>query len=362
MKRFLSLIIVPLMAIMCLCACGKDRTFDEIKKLYEETTQIYIVEEDNKFFAKESAPNSLTIKYSEIVSGAIGNTKAVTNLQKQYVVLGYQQKLLDYIYNYYESNCENFYKEISSAKVDKSEINNLYSSLENLNNALNDFKKEYNTFCSATEQGIASVMEFNLTNYSYELNKIIEKSFDFVYKFIDLNEKYCVKNYDYINTTNLELKIDKTYVDIAYIIYLTNFKAFDFSVGAKGISDMSVLVSNTSEYVLTDDLQDIRELSSTIMMGLDESSSNYNSTKSIVDEYLCALDVFNQRIATFKQLYNSEDIYNITMYKFDLVSGVSFDNYLETCSKTKQATINFMDEFVLTVYKNLVNNLSLMTV
>ncbi len=360
MKKIFSLLILPLVAIIFLCACNSDKSYEDVKKLYEQTTQVCVIDEDNKFFGDSARPNSLTIKYSSDVDGAINNTTPVTKLQKKYIVIGYQQKILDYIFNYYEENNENFYKEIFSAKINKKEMNSLYSDLASFNSTLTDFKKEYIKFCDATQNGVTSVMEFNLTNYSYELNKVIDKAFNFIFNFINLNEKYCIKDYNLINATNLEYRIDKSYVNIAYIIYLTNFKAFDYSVGSKGISDMTAIVSSTNDFALVHDLESVRPLSNTILAGLDESSASYNSVMSTINNYLYSCEVFNQRLQTFKQIYSSEDIYNITQYKFDLVQGVDFDSYLSTLTKSKQSTIKFMDNFILDTYSQLVTNLGLM--
>lgn len=359
MKKFLSLIILPLIAIMCLCACDSDKSYEDLKKLYQETTQICVIDEDNKFFANESKPNTITIKYSIDVQNAISNDNPVTNLQEKYVVLAYQQQLLDYIFNYYENNCEEFYKKISSAKVDKKDLNNLYNNLHNLNETLGSFKEEYNSFCDATKN-VTDAMEFNLTNYSYELNKVIGRAFDFIYNFMDVFEKYCISNYDFINATNLQYKIDKTYVDIANIIYLTNFKVFDYSVGTKGISDMGALIDSGNEFVLISDLNNLKSLSPNIMAGLDEGSASHTQVMGVVNDYLYSLDVFHQRLTTFKQIYNSENVYDLAQVKFGLVSGVDYQSYLSTMTKSKLATIEFMDNFVLDTYAKMVVSLGMM--
>lgn len=358
MKKIFSLIILPIIAFMCLYACDSDKSYEDLKKLYEETTQIFVTEDENKFFSDEAKPNTISIKYSIDVENAINNVNPVTNLQKMYVVIGYQQKLLDYVFNYYENNNSEFYKKISSAKVDKNEMNNLYSGLKNLNTTLSDFKDEYTAFCDASKN-VTDVMEFNLTNYSFELNKVIGSAFDFMYEFMAIFEKYCISDVTLLNATNLQYKLDRTYVDIANIIYLTNFKAFDYSVGSKGISDMSAIIDSTNQFVLIDDLNNLKKLSTNIMAGLDESSINYEQTKDIVNDYLYSLDVFNQRLITFRQIYNLENIYDLAQVKFGLVSGVDYDSYLSTITKSKLTTIKYMDDFVLETYKKIVDDMSL---
>lgn len=358
MKKIFAVFILPIVALLCLCGCGEERKSEDVKTLYENTKQVCIVDNDNKFFSDETKPDSIVIKYSDDVSALIYNVSPSSKLSKKYAVIGYQQKILNNIFNYYEKNKENFYLKMSSANFDKNEMNDLYSSLESLKSQLETFKNSYNTFTDATKGGVNDVMEFNLTNYSFDLNQLIQKSFDFIYKFIDLNEKYCLENLDIVSIDSLESKIQKTYVDIAYIVYLNNFKAFDYSVGSKGISDdLDSIIGNTSEFLITKDLEDYKSLSVKIKTGLDAENSDYANTMNLVNNYLYAIDVFNQRLSTYKSTYFEEDIYKITQYKFGLVIGVDYESYCTSLTKSRQASLRFMDDFVLNVYGRLVDTL-----
>ncbi len=365
MKKFWCLLILPIVAFMCLTACGSDKNYKDIEDLYSQITGICVEEDNNQFFSNESKPRTLTIKYAEDVENAIANTSPVTKLQKKYVVLGYQQKILNLIYNYYENNYENFYKELSSAKFEKKDISNLYKKEESLKNCLTDFKSKYNNFCDVTADGVATIMEFDLINYSYELNKVIESSLDFMYQFAFVNEKYCAQmpNSQDITTFNaekLQLCIDKTYLDIANIVYLNNFKAFNYSVGSRGISDMDAIIQSTNKYVIIGDLQECKSLSATILLGLDRDSDTYESVSKLIGDYLYSYEVFLQRYDNYKCIYDSEDVYTATQYKFGLVDGVDYDSYLHTLSKSSQASLVFMDDFVVETYKEVLSNLSLL--
>ena len=358
MKKIFAVFILPIVALLCLCGCGEERKSEDVKTLYENTKQVCIVDNDNKFFSDETKPDSIVIKYSDDVSALIYNVSPSSKLSKKYAVIGYQQKILNNIFNYYEKNKENFYLKMSSANFDKNEMNDLYSSLESLKSQLETFKNSYNTFTDATKGGVNDVMEFNLTNYSFDLNQLIQKSFDFIYKFINLNEKYCLENLDIVSIDSLESKIQKTYVDIAYIVYLNNFKAFDYSVGSKGISDdLDSIIGNTSEFLITKDLEDYKSLSVKIRTGLDAENADYANTMNLVNNYLYAIDVFNQRLSTYKSTYFEEDIYKITQYKFGLVIGVDYESYCTSLTKSRQASLRFMDDFVLNVYGRLVDTL-----
>ena len=357
MKRIFGILLLPIIAIMCLCGCKGDKTSADVKSLYESTIQVGVIDDENKFFSDPIRPNTICIAYSEAVKREIEATSPSTDLQKKYTVIGYQQKLLDNIYNYYENNRETFYREMSSKKINKDEMEAFYTSLEQLNSELNSFRTSYEEFCDAAQR--ADIMEFQLDYYSYSLNRLIDKSFAFMYNFINLNIKYCIKDYDLINTTNLQLKVQKSYVDIAYIIYLTNFKAFDYSVGSKGISDMSVIVGNSNEFVIQKDLQTIKTISNEIMAGLEPENINHENAVNLVNDYLYSLDVFYQRLGGFLSIYNSANIYTISQYKFGLVAGVDYDSYLSSLTKSEQTAILFMDGFVSDTYSKLVDTMSL---
>lgn len=365
MKKFWCLLILPIVAFMCLTACGSDKTYKNIEDLYSQITGICIEEDNNQFFSNESKPRTLVIKYSEDVENAIANTSPVTKLQKKYVVLGYQQKVLNLIYNYYENNYEDFYKELSSAKIEQKNIKDLYKKEESLKDCLTEFKSKYNNFCDATANGVATIMEFDLINYSYELNKVIEASLDFMYQFAFVNEKYCAQMPNSQDSTTfiakkLQLCIDKTYLDIANIVYLNNFKAFNYSVGSRGISDMNAIIQSANKYVIIDDLQECKSLSSSILLGLDKDSDTYTSTTKIIGDYLYSYEVFLQRYESYKCIYDSEDVYTATQYKFSLVDGVDYESYLNTLSKSSQANLEFMDNFVSETYQEVLSNLSLL--
>ena len=359
MKKFLCLLLLPLMSLIFLYGCGDDKSSQDLKVMYESMVDSYTVENVNKFFSDKNNPNSFSINYSIEVQSVIDNVSPVTNLQKKYIAIGIQQDILDCIFNYYENNCDDFYRIMSSVEYSKNDMNDLYASLESLKNVMADFKGEYDTFVDATQNGISDVMEFNLTNYSFELNKVIDASFNFIYKFISVHQKYCISNFDEITSTNLQIKIDKTYVDLAYVVYLQNVKAFDFSVGSKGICDLSTIINLDSQYLIIDDLGNIKKLSSEVQANLVEGTAKYEEVSDVVNNYLYAQEVFDQRFVNYKAIYNELDIYEITQYKFDLRNGVTYDNFISTLSSSEKANIDMLNNFVNNNYQKLVDKLSL---
>ena len=129
MKKFLSLLILPLVALMCLVGCGEDKTPKDIQDLYNSMKSAYVEEDKNIFFADAENPYTISIAYNDEVQDQIKNIAPTTDLQKRYVALGVQQDILNNIFNFYEKNQEEFYREMSSVDYKKVYINELYDSL-----------------------------------------------------------------------------------------------------------------------------------------------------------------------------------------------------------------------------------------
>lgn len=359
MKKIICLLLLPLFSLIFLCGCGEDKTSFDLAVLYESMVEnTYVVEKDNKFFSDSDKKNSIAIKYTDEVQKAINYSYAETDNQKRYTAIKYQQLILDYIFNYYENNQENFYTVMSSAEFSNNDMNNLYSSLENLKNTLSKFKISYDAFIDATNDGVSDVMEFNLTNYSFELNKVIDASFDFMYKFANMYETYGIQDYSALNATNLQIKVDKSYLDIAKIIYLENFKAFDYSVGSKGVCDLLPTVDVFTSHTQIQNLTGVKKLSGMVSENLNENSEKYSEIIDNVNNYLYSKEVFDQRVDKYGEIYNELDIYSITQYKFRL-AGISYDDYKNTLDPSEQASLNLLDNFISNYYYKLLNTLLL---
>ena len=180
-----------------------------------------------------------------------------------------------------------------------------------------------------------------------------------MYKFIAMYQNYGIEVYSKKSAANLQIKVDKTYVDIAYIIYLENFKSFDYSVGSKGICDLSAIIEETNEFNLISDLNDIKKLSTMVQSNLNEEDMNYEEVNDLVNNYLYAQEVFDQRLNNYKAIYNEEDIYTISQYRFELVNGVSYDSYIDLMNNSKRAGIEMLGNFISNTYQKLIDTLSL---
>lgn len=364
MKKFLCLLILPFVALGCLAGCGKDHDLDDLKKLYESMRTAYVVEDENTgektniFFASEEKPNTITLAYTSEINDIINSVpnSSTTDLEKRFIALDYQQQILNNIFNFYESNQEEFYKEMSSADYKKSELSDLYASLENLNNTLDDFKTQYVQFVSSFEAN--DIMEFNVFNYTYQLNRVIDSSFDFIYDFIDVYDKYVAVD-DKFTTASIDYRLDVSYVDIANIVYLDNIKPFDYSVGNRGLCDLVSIVSSDVEANITSELLPPKNLSSVMTDGLNEASATYGDTIAQLNDFFYSRELMSQRLGLFREILSRVDAYELNQYRFGLVSGVNYDTYKSTLSASDSSDIGALENYIEDIFKPFVGKLKL---
>lgn len=357
MKKILSLMFLFICALIVMTGCGKDVDLDVLKKTYSDMTTMYVVDGENIFFSDPIKTNTVSISYSYAPS-----VEHIINDDRPTAYRGfyYQQQILNNIFNFYEDHEKNFYLEMSNKDYKDKELKELYDKLISLKNRLVEFKGSYDILKDEILlEGPSDILTIILENYSYELNLLIDSSFDFIYDFIDLYDKYCVN--DEINEKNLNYRIDKAYVDIAHIIFLENFKSFNLKVSDNvgGICDLVDLLENTSDYKLLDDLIEIKDVSPNVLNNLSDTSPNYLQATEIVNGFIYYQDLFNQNYYHYISTYNSIDTYNTNQYRFELVEGVSYEDYLDSLSATKKSEVNMLTSFINECYTNLVLKLKL---
>lgn len=365
MRKILSLIFLPLIALCFLCGCGNDGEVENLKKAYNDMTAVYVVEGENIFFSDDAKPNTIAIAYADYIDNAISIENPNTTIQKRYRTFYYEQLMLNNIFNLYENHQENFYKVMSSADYKSKDVEKLQDKLNDLQNSLVEFKSSYNLFIEQTQEGLSDVLDINLKNYTFELNKVIEKSLSFMYEFANVYEKYCIEDINAINQTTLNYKIDKTYLNLTNIIYLENFKTFSIEVADRGVCDVSSLIGMDSKFNLLNDLQLNGKLSPSIIANLDESSIHHLNTMNVVNDYVYAYNLFNQNVSHYVNTYN--DIYNskhtstnqYNEYRLGLVGGGSLESFLNGLSITDRSKVNLLTNFIDECYTNLVEKLKL---
>lgn len=357
-KRFLSLLILPLIAVAVLCGCKSDKSISDVETAYNKIVSEHIENGQNLFFNHETNTKAISIYYpSAQLKDAINQENPSTDNDKRFKAISYQQLILDYIYDYYNTYAQDFYKRAKNKDLDKDTINGLYDSVKDIGSQLSDFKTHYDSFVSVATSP-TDTMEFQVMSYSYHLNKLIDKSFNMIHRFRDIYLECIGSDYNQYNSSNLNCYVDTAYLDMAYIVYLENIKSFNYSVGSNGLCDLSAVVASDNKYNLLDLLGNKKTISLLITSNIDNTESAVGKeVLEKVDLFVYTRNIFNQRLSNYLNNYNNEDIYEISQYRFGLGGGVSYDSYLTSLSSSKRATITILDEFVFDTFVNYMNKL-----
>lgn len=243
MKKFLSILIVPLVAVLMLCGCGRTmRTVDEIKTLFEQNsgkyneakindndvnTNWYFKNGDNKYILRVLYENSS--KLNEKVNKTnldTGSDATTTLLNYKYMQLRtvYERELA-MIFAYYNLYADTFYSLVETKGITSEELTNLYDKirdmfkqLESFNLSKLDLEREVRLYGESSGILSASVDRFN-----YAYNQLVEKSLDMVKYFRDLRYKYFVgenKIFDYGYLVQLHYDSLLTLAEFVYSNYL----------------------------------------------------------------------------------------------------------------------------------------------
>jgi len=347
MKKILCLILF-IISVFMLIGCGDNRSYEDFKTLYESTKVIGKGElERSNIFSDSTNPNSIVISYPEKLISVINLQKSDGNIKnRHYMALAIQQEILSNIYKFYEEHNEDFYRIISSEEYSQDDMNKLYDKLNNLNACLNNFNNKYNDFIFATKDGVSDVMNAKIKIYSYELNKVIDKSFEFMFEFIDFYDKYCIKVKDKVNLNYLDFSLDKSLIDISYVIYMENVKSFNHSVGDNGSCDVfNIIESSRRNYDITPMLLEF-ELSEEVKTNITTENALYSTTVKKIEEYFYFKEIFEKILIIYKIIYNDIDFYEYNNYRMELVNGISYDNYLQTLSQSEISNITLIEDFV----------------
>ncbi len=346
MKRYFKFLLIPVFAIILLCGCGGDVKLSKVQEAFSNIKTSMIIDGENNFFANEENPNAISIKYSTQVQKAIDNENASNEVQMRYRALHYQQAILDIIYDFYNNYEEEFYRIAPSKDVDKDEIESLYNSVKDLKSTLNTFTHHYDNFVIATKGGPSDIMTFNITSYTFYLNGVIDSSFDFIHKFYDMYVDYCVEDYTVYNGDNLELFVDKAYLDIAYVVYLENIKSFNYNVGDNGTCDLSSVVGSDNEFNILKLLDDRKSISNAILENVGLDTEQGEEAKEKLDLFVYHRDIFNQRLDNYLSTFRSVDMYHVNQYRFDLNGTVDYNSYLMSLSLSDRSTLAMLDNFI----------------
>jgi len=358
MKKIFSLLLLPVFSLLILFGCGNDKKIEDIQSAYSDMVNSYTISGESDFFSDETSPNSIVISYPITVEQVISNSNPSNDVQKRFRALYYQQKILDNIFAYYNNHQEDFYRIAPSKDIDEDEINDLYNNLNDIRDVLSEFEKHYDTFIDAISNGVSDIMEYNLTSYAFYLNRVIDESFDFIYKFHNMYANHCVDNYQSITADNLSIYVDKAYIDISYVVYLENIKSFNYSVGSHGVCDLSSVVGSSNSYNILSLLDNRKSLSAFVQENVGNDSEQGESANESADLFVHAKNVIEQRLSTFITTYNAVNMYNINQYRFNLNGGVDYEAYLTSLSASDRSIVNSIDNFVKDCFNNYVDKLN----
>ncbi len=236
MKKLLSILIVPLVAILMLCGCGRTmRTVDEVTKLFEQNVNKYNEaniqgsQTNNNWYFKDNSYVLRVVYDNEAELNKMVNTvysnendASVTNLQYKFLQLRtvYERELA-MIYAYYDYFAKSFYENISAKEIKEEEVTNLYDKvrdmfkqLESFNSSKIDLEREVKLYGIDSNILLASLDKFN-----YAYNGLVRKSLDMVEYFRDLHYNYFFKDANQYDDAYLNQMYYDSLLCLAEFIY-----------------------------------------------------------------------------------------------------------------------------------------------
>lgn len=231
MKKFLSILIIPIIAMTVFFGCKKDdvNSLDDAKNLYTQMIDEYVTtnsagQATNFMFKNNKVKYNETEVASSVEDGenimyiTFGDPTASGELQKlssqittsskpsssesnqnltvanklyQYTTV--YQSVLSCIFEYYERWQNDFYTTLKNNDgVSQDDINDLYYVIKDLKKEVSEFYKEKIAF---EEEIVAfgldsALIKETINTFNYDYNKLVKQSFQFIEKFIEIQNKY----------------------------------------------------------------------------------------------------------------------------------------------------------------------------
>ncbi len=410
LKKIFGVLLIPILMVGVFAGCGKKHTLSDVHKLYTHIVDKYsyavenndLKEKDSYFFEsvvnsdteKETTGVSLDIEYKgelaeflpDIASNSALKTSDPKLYNRYYALIYIEQKLLDWTFNYYKNWAPNMYasEELLKNDLEQEDVDNLYSKLEKLDEAIEAFSAEK----SKAEDEIDAISfdgAINLTSFTYYYNDLIEASFDFVNTFRDMHVKYIWDTYTFgdnaeQNKLLLNRMIDEAYLNIAQIIYLENVKAFEYSE-----CDLNPLLSlidggDYSQIIVSPLLTSVNKLANGKEAVLKNRSGvvdfyraddivlktdyKYDATSDkyvaetyndrLVD-YIYYLKAFNQKVGIYKKVYSEFDVYEYNQVRLGF-SATDMDTYVNSLDRVERANMVLLQDFSNETFANYIEN------
>lgn len=377
MKKFYSLLILPLIAVFCLFGCGTDRTTTEIKAVYSQMVDTYVINSESNWYFEKPVNSTEYTKMYVTYDNEYGFNDAVLgkfeslvsdDLELRYTQLTsvYARTLL-MAYNYYTNWNELFFANIDSKNPDADDLTELYDRLVDFRRQLEKFNtSKLNIEREVKLLGINSeLVAAKIDAFNNAYNNLISKVLNFVNYFKDLHVKYFYSDTDVVDGSYANRAYDEAILSLANFIYKDYLQALSKNGTVQLISidnaisssynifnDTSFLTTKISQ-VQTDGKVGLSKLSSTVIDALnDPNNANNQGAVSAVNQFVVSLNTFNQYFNLYNKVYDKVSMESFNNYRFEINGGFDgkdatekHENYIETLSPVDAANVNVLIDF-----------------
>lgn len=377
MKKFYSLLILPLIAVFCLFGCGTDRTTTEIKAVYSQMVDTYVINSENNWYFEKPVNSTEYTKMYVTYDNEYGFNDAVLgkfessvsdDLELRYTQLTsvYARTLL-MAYNYYTNWNELFFANIDSKKPDADDLTELYDRLVDFRRQLEKFNtSKLNIEREVKLLGINSeLVAAKIDAFNNEYNNLISKVLNFVNYFKDLHVKYFYSDTDVVDGSYAKRAYDEAILSLANFIYKDYLQALskngtvqlisiDNAISSKYniFNDNSLLTTKISKIQSTKKVG-LSTLTDSLINALnDPNNANNQSAVSAVNQFVVSLNTFNQYFNLYNKVYGKVSMESFNNYRFKINGGFGssvlteeYENYIETLSPVDAANVNVLIDF-----------------
>lgn len=377
MKKFYSLLILPLIAVFCLFGCGTDRTTTEIKAVYSQMVDTYVINSESNWYFEKPVNSTEYTKMYVTYDNEYGFNDAVLgkfeslvsdDLELRYTQLTsvYARTLL-MAYNYYTNWNELFFANIDSKNPDADDLTELYDRLVDFRRQLEKFNtSKLNIEREVKLLGINSeLVAAKIDAFNNAYNNLISKVLNFVNYFKDLHVKYFYSDTDVVDGSYAKRAYDEAILSLANFIYKDYLQALskngtvqlisiDNAISSKYniFNDNSLLTTKISKIQSTKKVG-LSTLTDSLINALnDPNNANNQSAVSAVNQFVVSLNTFNQYFNLYNKVYGKVSMESFNNYRFKINGGFGssvlteeYENYIETLSPVDAANVNVLIDF-----------------
>lgn len=377
MKKFYSLLILPLIAVFCLFGCGTDRTTTEIKAVYSQMVDTYVINSENNWYFEKPVNSTEYTKMYVTYDNEYGFNDAVLGKFESSVSddLGLRYKQLTSVYartllmayNYYTNWNELFFANIDSKNPDADDLTELYDKLVDFRRQLEKFNiSKLNIEREVKLLGINSeLVAAKIDAFNNAYNNLISKVLNFVNYFKDLHVKYFYSDTDVVDGSYAKRAYDEAILSLANFIYKDYLQALskngtvqlisiDNAISSKYniFNDNSLLTTKISKIQSTKKVG-LSTLTDSLINALnDPNNANNQSAVSAVNQFVVSLNTFNQYFNLYNKVYGKVSMESFNNYRFKINGGFGssvlteeYENYIETLSPVDAANVNVLIDF-----------------